>query len=224
MYSPLAASFTPSPNFWKGTNKPKYIVLHTTQSWGTSSIGWFQNPASQVSAHYVIREDGTIVAMVHEKDSAWHAGAVMRPSTPLYTGVNPNLESIGIEIVGYAATQITFEQVDAVARLVRDIRSRYGDIPTVTHHELDTVNRFDPGEQNNALIQAALEDVVDYKQIEENVKATIRAVLLNQEGYDLVENAILHQYGIKLQASLDEQFRNLESRIVDRIVERLKNG
>lgn len=224
MFSALATSFTPSPNCWYGTNRPKYIVLHTTQSWGTSAIGWFQNPNSQVSAHYVIREDGTIVAMVREEDSAWHAGNVNRPSTPLYTGVNPNLESIGIEIVGYADTQITFQQVDSVARLIRDIRNRRGDLPTVTHHELDTVNRFDPGDMNNSLIQGALGDEVDYRTIEEDVKNTIRYMLLNQEGYDLVENAILHKYDTSIKAYIDQAFGGLESRIVDRIVERLKNG
>lgn len=221
-YSPLAASFTPSPNFWPGTNRPKYIVLHTTQSWGTSAIGWFQNPSSQVSAHYVVREDGTIVAMVHEENSAWHAGNVMRPSTPLYTGVNPNLESIGIEIVGFATTQITFEQVDAVARLIKDIRARRGDLPTVTHHELDTVNRFDPGDQNTALIESALQGEQDLT--DEQVKEIIRYMFLNQEGYDLVENAALHKYDAKVKAYIDTAFTNLESRIVDRIVERLKNG
>jgi N-acetyl-anhydromuramyl-L-alanine amidase AmpD len=223
-YSPLAKQFTPSPNFWPGTNKPKYIVLHTTQSTGMSAVGWFQNPASQVSAHYVVIEDGSIIAMVDEKNSAWHAGIVNKPITPLYTGVNPNLESVGIEISGFADVPITAQQVDSVANLVRDIRNRYGDLPIIRHHDLDTVNRFDPGDGNFATIQAALEDELTYQQIEDDVKATFRVMINSPEGYNLVENAILHKYDATIRQFISDQFVGLESRIVDRIVERLKNG
>ena len=35
---------------------------------------WFQNPTSKVSAHYVVEQDGSVVQMVSEDDTAWHNG------------------------------------------------------------------------------------------------------------------------------------------------------
>ena len=50
----------------------KGLVLHGTAGGGT--VSWFQNSASQVSAHYVVEQDGRIVQMVSEDDTAWHNG------------------------------------------------------------------------------------------------------------------------------------------------------
>lgn len=50
----------------------KGLVLHGTAGGGT--VSWFQNSASQVSAHYVVEQDGRVVQMVSEDDTAWHNG------------------------------------------------------------------------------------------------------------------------------------------------------
>lgn len=64
------------------------IVEHRTA--GPGAVSWFQNPASQVSANYVILLDGTIVCCVEEEDAAWHAG-VVQPQSEFYGETNPNL-------------------------------------------------------------------------------------------------------------------------------------
>ena len=224
MFSSLCHAITLSPNFWKGMNKPKYIVLHTTEGLGMGAVAWFQNPASQVSAQYVILEDGNIVGMVDEKDAAWHAGIVNNPSTPFYTGTNPNMESIGIEMAGHFDVPINSQQLSATSALIKDIFARYGEMPVVKHSELDTVNRRDPGLDNYTRVMAEVGEVADYSQIEANVKATIRVMLDSPEGYNLVENAVLHKYDAEIKAYLNQKFQDLETRIVNDIVTRLQNG
>ncbi len=67
------------------------IVIHDMEGSYASSISWFQNCSSVVSAHYCIRSsDGQITQMVHESDKAWHVGS-------------ENGYTVGIEHEGYAA-------------------------------------------------------------------------------------------------------------------------
>ncbi len=50
-----------------------HVVIHTTEGSFSGTIGWFQNPDAQVSAHYVVRSsDGFITQMVSEQNIAWH--------------------------------------------------------------------------------------------------------------------------------------------------------
>lgn len=74
---------------------PQYIIMHyTADTSAASTISWFKDPASQVSAHLLIDTDGTITQFVPFNDVAWHAG----DST--WDGlVSMNHYSIGIELV-----------------------------------------------------------------------------------------------------------------------------
>ena len=75
----------------RGAAQINYVVIHTTQGSYAGAISWFKNPASSVSAHYVIRSvDGQITQMVDDSDVAWHVG-------------NFNSGSIGIEHEGFVA-------------------------------------------------------------------------------------------------------------------------
>lgn len=52
-----------------------YVIIHVTEGSYNGAINWFQNPTSNVSAHYVVRSsDGFVTQMVRGKDIAWHAG------------------------------------------------------------------------------------------------------------------------------------------------------
>ncbi len=123
------AQWTPSPNF--NARVPSgvpvdTVVLHSTCT-STNETGetvrLFQDPASKVSSHYVVGKDGQVVQMVSESDRAWHAGACRWQGR---TDVNSC--SIGIEMVH--RDQDPHDdwppaQVEAVARLLFDIRSRH---------------------------------------------------------------------------------------------------
>jgi N-acetylmuramoyl-L-alanine amidase len=83
--------FKPSPNFSARTARVDLLVLHDTQGGYAGSIDWFARKESQVSAHFVCREDGgEVTQMVELADKAWHAMAF-------------NSRSVGWEMAGYAA-------------------------------------------------------------------------------------------------------------------------
>jgi N-acetyl-anhydromuramyl-L-alanine amidase AmpD len=93
----LSADYPPalwvaSPNFTAGrTAAISAVTIHDTEGSYASTISWFQNTSSQVSAHYVVRSsDGQITQMVLESNKAWHVGS-------------ENSYTIGIEHEGYAA-------------------------------------------------------------------------------------------------------------------------
>lgn len=87
-----------SPNYWKGRagHIVTGIVLHTIQGSAQSAVNRFLDPASQVSAHYVVAMDGSATQMVNTDDSAWHAG-VQSGNTTMFQPDNPNYSTIGIE-------------------------------------------------------------------------------------------------------------------------------
>lgn len=96
----------PSPNFSQRTARVDLIVLHDTEGSYTSAVSWFQNPASQVSAHFVLREDGgEATQMVDIADKAWHACAF-------------NSRSIGIEMAGFASKGYASTEWQAAAEVI----------------------------------------------------------------------------------------------------------
>ncbi|MEV4754255.1 N-acetylmuramoyl-L-alanine amidase [Micromonospora sp. NPDC049559] len=118
-----------------------YVVIHVTQGSYAGSISWFQNPSSQVSAHYTVRSsDGAITQSVREKDIAWHAG-----------NWTYNTQSIGIEHEGYVDNPSWFTDAmyRASAALTRNLTSKYG-IPRdrahiIGHVEVPGATHTDPG-------------------------------------------------------------------------------
>ncbi len=71
------------------------IVIHSTANSSLKGVvDWFNNPTSQLSAHYTIGKDGAIVQHVKDSDRAWHAGQ------SVWKGRNSvNDFGIGIELV-----------------------------------------------------------------------------------------------------------------------------
>jgi N-acetyl-anhydromuramyl-L-alanine amidase AmpD len=117
-----------------------YVVIHTTQGSYNSAINWFKDPASHVSAHYVIRSsDGQITQMVREKDIGYHAGRTY------------NLMSIGIEHEGWVSdpSWYTDAMYRASAALTRNVALKYN-IPMdrahiIGHVEVPGATHTDPG-------------------------------------------------------------------------------
>ena len=134
-----------APNQERGRQgrTPTGIVLHTNVGSFESTCSWFADPDSGVSAHYLVAIDGRIAQFVDEEDTARHAGRVAEPTTPLHTGDDPNLHTIGIEFEDGGdplGVERPARQYRAGARLVREIAGRWG-IPldrdhVVGHREL----------------------------------------------------------------------------------------
>ena len=140
--------WNPSPNFGERSLPINMIVLHYTgmQS-GAAAINWLANPASKVSAHYVVDEDGQLVYMVREEQRAQHAGL------SYWRGVTDcNSASIGIEIVNpgheFGYRPFPEAQMDTVTRLVAELVRTYGIEPrnVVGHSDVAPARKEDPGE------------------------------------------------------------------------------
>ena len=154
------AVWRPSPNFNARTagdgGVVHMVIVHSCEGSYAGCWSWLANPASQVSAHYVVREDGAeITQLVREPSRAWHIAAVYDTALnaghePKLHGVQSNHFTIGIEHAGFASqTAWPAEQIDASARLVCALSKRWG-IPrdrlhVVSHGQLQPHNRTDPG-------------------------------------------------------------------------------
>lgn len=138
----------PSPNWDERALPITMIVLHYTgMADSESAIARLRDPEAKVSAHYVVAEDGTVLRLVPDEKRAWHAGQSHWREIE-----DVNSASIGIEIVnpGHDLGYRPFpdEQVDAVIRLVHDLKDRYeitrGNI--VGHSDIAPARKRDPGE------------------------------------------------------------------------------
>jgi N-acetylmuramoyl-L-alanine amidase len=127
---------------------PRLIVLHYTgMTSGRAAVDWLCNPASKVSCHYLVDDDGTIVQMVDETLRAWHAGV-----SSWRGEIDINSISIGIEIQnqGHSAGCPVFPtvQMRRVAALCSEIMARYGFgfDQVVAHSDIAPGRKVDPGE------------------------------------------------------------------------------
>jgi N-acetyl-anhydromuramyl-L-alanine amidase AmpD len=117
------------------------VVIHVTQASYTNTLGIFENPRKNVSAHYVVRSvDGHVAQCVREHDIAWHAG-----------NWDYNTRSIGIEHEGWVDQPgyFTSNLYEESARLTSEICLRYG-IPMdrahiIGHYEVPGTDHTDPG-------------------------------------------------------------------------------
>ncbi len=144
------AEVRPSPNFGDrrdGKHVSILLLHYTGMPDGPGAEAWLCDPASEVSCHYIVHEDGRIVQMVRESDRAWHAGASQWAGE---TDINSC--SVGIEIVnpGHPGGLPGFPpaQIAAVTELSRGIVDRYGIAPerVLAHSDVAPGRKLDPGE------------------------------------------------------------------------------
>jgi N-acetylmuramoyl-L-alanine amidase len=147
--SSLVAEVRPSPNYGERKGMPDMIVLHYTGvPDDQAAINHLCNPASRVSAHYVVLPDGTIVQLVAEARRAWHAG------TSSWAGeTDINSCSIGIELAnpghGHGYPAFPKRQIAAVIALCRSIFNRHRIPPhrVLAHSDVAPARKQDPGEK-----------------------------------------------------------------------------
>lgn len=149
--SVVVAEVRPSPNHGerKDGRRPDMILLHYTGMPDTAeALERLCTPASEVSAHYLVAEDGRIVQMVQESRRAWHAGVA---SWAGETDINSC--SIGIEIANpghdYGYADFPKRQIAAVTALCRGIATRHAIAPprVLAHSDVAPSRKQDPGEK-----------------------------------------------------------------------------
>lgn len=121
-----------SPNVG-GKLRPKVLVIHYTASGPGSDIaGYFARPAARVSAHLVIRRDGTVVQCVPFDVVAWHAGKSKWTSRTGRSHSGLNAHSIGIELENWGPLSragsgwVSWTGVPVKADKVVEARHKFG--------------------------------------------------------------------------------------------------
>jgi N-acetylmuramoyl-L-alanine amidase len=144
------AHVRPSPNFGerKDGKRADSIILHYTgMKTAKGAEDWLCADESQVSAHYLVYEDGRILQMVREEDRAWHAGA-----SYWHGERDMNSASVGIEIANpghHGYLDFPLRQINAVIRLCLGIIKRHKIAPerVLAHSDVAPGRKVDPGEK-----------------------------------------------------------------------------
>ena len=142
-----------SPNFNERKHPLDMLVLHYTgMATGEDALERMCDSKAEVSAHYMVWEDGRITQLVEEDKRAWHAGVASWQGQQ-----DLNSRSIGIEIVNgghdFRAPDgglppYPRPQIHAVLDLVHDILGRHA-IPATRilgHSDIAPLRKQDPGE------------------------------------------------------------------------------
>ena len=100
------------------------------------------DPAAEVSAHYLVGEDGRVWALVSEERRAWHAGAGSWGGR-----ADINSRSIGIEVANDARSPFTARSMDALEALLAGVLDRHRIPPegVIAHSDMAPGRKSDPG-------------------------------------------------------------------------------
>ena len=200
-----------SPNFGprRDAQKPDMIVLHYTgMATGAAAEAWLCDPASEVSSHYLVHENGHVVQMVRESDRAWHAG-----QSSWFGRTDINSCSVGIEIVnpGHSLGYPGFpkRQIAVVIELCKGIAARHAIAAerVLAHSDVAPGRKIDPGEKFPwaALFEAGVGHLVPAAPVRRGA-----ALKPGDRGADvetLQSMLSLYGYGVEISGVFDDRTR-----------------
>lgn len=158
------ARIRPAPfsNYYKGREgqSVKAVVLHIAEGSYQGSANWLVNPASGVSAHFIVSRQGEITQMVSILDTAytnglsWNGSTWIDPEgahvTPPWPGltppINPNFQTITVEHEGHSGDVWTPAMIAADVTILQFVHATYPLLWTphkslIGHYEISPVNR-----------------------------------------------------------------------------------
>ena len=146
----MATSYSPNFSFPKRSKERiKFIIIHYTgMKKESAAIKRLQDPKSNVSSHYLIKNNGEILRLVPDLYEAWHAGV---SSWKQFKSLNKN--SIGIEITNpghqhgyknFSSNQI-FSLKKLLNFLIKEFRINKKCI--LGHSDVSPGRKKDPGEK-----------------------------------------------------------------------------
>jgi N-acetylmuramoyl-L-alanine amidase len=148
----LKTTLNYSPNFnpkKRASKQIKFIIFHYTGMKSESeALKKLTNIQSEVSSHYLIKNNGEIINMVPNLYIAWHAG---ESSWKNYKSLNQN--SIGIEITNpgheYGYKNFTKKQITSLLKLSKFLIKKYKISPKniLGHSDIAVLRKKDPGEK-----------------------------------------------------------------------------
>ena len=122
--------------------KPNFIIIHhTAQDSIQQTIKTFTKASTQVSAHYVIANDGRVIQMLNDYLRAWHAGV---GSWGKNTDINS--ASIGIELDNNGTKPFSELQINSLVALLTKLKKDYN-IPAqniIGHSDIAPARKKDP--------------------------------------------------------------------------------
>ncbi len=141
-----------SSNFSKNIRPIKnirFLIIHYTGMQSARvSLKRLKDPKSKVSCHYFIDRNGTIIRMVDDNKTAWHAGKSKWKKIK-----NLNNFSIGIEIQnkGHLISYQNFpkKQIFSLTKLIKKLVKQYKikKENILGHSDIAPLRKMDPGEK-----------------------------------------------------------------------------
>ncbi len=118
------------------------MLHHTALPDLATARAWLCDPAREVSAHWLLAEDGTALALVDESRRAWHAGAGAWGDI-----TDVNSASIGIEMQNPGDRPYPHAQLAGLERLLCGIMQRWSIPPrgVIGHSDMAPSRKQDPG-------------------------------------------------------------------------------
>ncbi len=136
----LTSKFIGTTNF--NLRKPNFVVIHhTAQDSVQQTIRTFTLVRTQVSAHYVIADDGKIIQMLNDYLRAWHGG-----SGTWGKNSDINSTSIGIELDNNGTEPFSDAQIKSLLSLLTKLKKTYN-IPAqnfIGHSDIAPTRKNDP--------------------------------------------------------------------------------
>ena len=141
-----------SPNFDKKKRDPskiRFLIFHYTgMKKESEAISRLTDVKSEVSSHYLIKNNGEIITLVPELYISWHAGASFWKN---YKSLNKN--SIGIEISNpghnFKYKDFSKKQIKSIFLLSKYLIKKYniGTQNILGHSDISPNRKKDPGEK-----------------------------------------------------------------------------
>ena len=148
----LKTTLNYSPNFNSKKRSPKqikFIIFHYTGMKSESdALNRLTGIQSEVSCHYLIKNNGEIIKIVPDLYIAWHAGKSLWKN---YKSLNQN--SIGIEITNpgheHGYKKFTQKQITSLLKLSKFLIKKYKISPKniLGHSDIAVLRKKDPGEK-----------------------------------------------------------------------------
>ena len=127
MADPTARTRLKCKNFNDLREPRRGVMLHYDDSSSDSgAMGWFTDPACEVSYNYLVLDDGSYVAVIPDGKRAWHAGACLSSDPAKLPYKDANSAFFGVAVATNAKTPATPAQVETVAWLTRKLFAEQG--------------------------------------------------------------------------------------------------
>ena len=193
--------------------KPNFIIIHhTAQDSLAQTLKTFTVSKTQVSAHYVIAEDGRVVQMVNDYLRAWHGG-----SASWGKNSDINSASIGIELDNNGTKPFSDKQITSLLALLTKLKKDYN-IPTqniIGHSDIAPTRKKDPSAFFPWKLLALngfgiwTDDVLEPAPTDFNAEQGLRIIGYNTKNLPAAITAFkLHYIQSEVNSVLDEKTKN----------------